>query len=81
MEQSEFNATQYINQACYELIRRGYTLKQIHDALATIIKSIEPKFASTKPLTLSVDIDTTELDQKLEHSTTLARELHDELDN
>lgn len=81
MKQSEFNATQAINKTCYGLIKKGYSLHDIYDGLANVMAGIEPKHASTKSLTLSVDIDTTELDRKLEHSTMLARDLHNELDN
>ncbi|RCI88663.1 hypothetical protein [Lactiplantibacillus plantarum] len=46
MEQSEFNATQAINETCYGVIKQGYSLHDIYDGLGNVMAGIEPKHAS-----------------------------------
>ncbi|MCT3279776.1 hypothetical protein [Lactiplantibacillus plantarum] len=43
MEQSEFDTTQAINETCYDLIRQGYSLRDIYSGLANVIDGIKPK--------------------------------------
>jgi outer membrane receptor for monomeric catechols len=81
MEQAEFNTIQTINEICYDLVRQDYLLHDIYNGLNNVMAGIKARHVSTKPLTLSVNINTTELERKLEHSIMLARDLHNELDN
>lgn len=59
MEQSEFTATQAINETCYGLIKRGYSLHDIYNGLGNIMDGIEPKHASK--LTVDVDFHTSKV--------------------
>lgn len=63
MEQSEFNATQAINETCYGVIKQGYSLHDIYDGLGNVMAGIEPKHASK--LKVDVDIDTSKVISKL----------------
>ncbi|WP_076656072.1 hypothetical protein [Lactiplantibacillus plantarum] len=84
MEQREFDATQRINEECYQLIKAGYSMHDVHSALTNVMNAMgfnHPEQLSTEPLVISFDIDTTMVDRKLAHSTKLARDLHHELDN
>lgn len=84
MEQSEFDTTQAINETCYQLVKAGYSMRTIHAGLTNVMNAMGfnyPEKLSTEPLILAVDINTTELERKLEHSIMLARDLHNELDN
>lgn len=84
MEQSEFDTTQAINETCYQLVKAGYSMRTIHAGLTNVMNAMgfnHPEKLSTEPLILAVDINTTELERKLEHSIMLARDLHNELDN
>lgn len=63
MEQSEFTATQTINETCYGLIKQGYSLHDIYDGLGNVMDGIEPRRASK--LKIDVDIDTSKVISKL----------------
>lgn len=63
MEQSEFTATQAINETCYGLIKQGYSLHDIYDGLGNVMDGIEPRHASK--LKIDVDIDTSKVISKL----------------
>ncbi|WP_338230962.1 hypothetical protein [Lactiplantibacillus paraxiangfangensis] len=80
MEQSEFNTSQQINETCYDLVKQGYSLHDIYAGLTNVMHGIKPQHVSTEPITLLVDINTTELDRKLKQSTRLAKDLHNVLD-
>lgn len=81
MNQEEFNTSQQINETCYDLVKQGYSLHDIYAGLTNVMHGIKPLHASTEPITLAIDIDTTKLDRKLKRSTKLARDLHHELDD
>ena len=80
MDQKEFNATQQINETCYELVKQGYSLHDIYAGLTNVMHGIKPQHVSTEPIMLSVDIDMTKLDRKLKQSTRLAKDLHNAMD-
>lgn len=46
MEQSEFGATQAINEACYNLVKQGYSLHDICSGLVNVMTDINPKHVS-----------------------------------
>lgn len=46
MEQSEFDTTQAINETCYDLIRQGYSLRDIYSGLTNLMVGIKPKHVS-----------------------------------
>lgn len=80
MDQKEFDATQRINETCYDLVKQGYSLHDIYTGLTNVMHGIKPRHVSTEPITLSVDINTTELDRKLKQSAKYARDLHNVLE-
>ena len=52
MEQSEFNATQTINETCYSLIKQGYSLRDIYSGLGNVMAGIEPKHLTNQALVI-----------------------------
>lgn len=70
MEQREFNATQRINDACYDLIRDGYSIKQVYNALSTVMDAVKPKHRPT------LDLPT-----ELEQSIRRAQGMYNAMDN
>ena len=74
MEQSEFNATQAINETCYGLIKQGYSLHDIYAGLGNVMAGIEPKHASK--LKIDVDIDTSKVVDKLKGLSNDAKAIH-----
>ncbi len=67
MEQSEFNATQTINETCYSLIKQGYSLRDIYSGLGNVMAGIEPKHLTKQALVIDLDIDTSKVVGKLRH--------------
>ncbi|WP_165850377.1 hypothetical protein [Lactiplantibacillus plantarum] len=68
MEQSEFNATQTINETCYSLIKQGYSLRDIYSGLRNVMDGIEPKHLTNQALVIDLDIDTSKVVGKLRHA-------------
>ncbi|WP_426665212.1 hypothetical protein ACP10D_02785 [Lactiplantibacillus plantarum] len=68
MEQSEFTATQAINETCYGLIKQGYSLHDIYDGLGNVMNGIEPKHLIKQELVIDLDIDTSKVVGKLRHA-------------
>lgn len=67
MEQSEFNATQTINETCYSLIKQGYSLRDIYSGLGNVMAGIEPKHLIKQELVIDLDVDTSKVACKLRH--------------
>ncbi|WP_249261775.1 hypothetical protein [Lactiplantibacillus plantarum] len=68
MEQSEFNATQAINETCYGLVKQGYSLHDIYSGLGNVMNGIEPKHLTNQTLVIDLDIDTSKVVGKLRHA-------------
>lgn len=65
MEQSEFSATQAINETCYDLVRQGYSLHAIYDGLGNVMDGIEPKHLAGQTIVVDLDADTSKVISKL----------------
>jgi len=78
MDQKEFNATQRINDACYDLIRDGYTIKEVYTALSTVMDAVQSKPAKDKA-TIKLNIDTTQARHELSQLQAQAQRLRHDL--
>ncbi|VDG18299.1 hypothetical protein [Lactobacillus plantarum] [Lactiplantibacillus mudanjiangensis] len=83
MEQAEFNTTQVINEACYQLVKAGYSMRDVHAGLVNVIDAMgfnHPEQLSAEPLTLSVKVDMTYLNRRMKQRAKLAMDIHHAMD-
>lgn len=50
MEQPEFNATQAINETCYDLAKHGCSLRDIYNGLSNVMDGAKPNHVTKGPI-------------------------------